>query len=384
MTNTILTLEQIRENFKRSSDMERRLWWLLCESEPCHSNIKGPVDALTLKILRNQKNHNFKPLLIGICPFYITRVIPISETAKNAEIHSLVEALSWSSSSKLIDSIPAITDSVWLKFCREYLNFLVLLSEQSPEIASVCAGVDIDTARRIQAININELTLELFLRHFELEFAFIGSDLGAHKNYRDPVQMALVDSIDSKEASKRNYRKLFLMKVFQPKNWKKAQRQIITSQDKEFNSFIPLCRESRVSLPALRRFLKYSGYEDRTALNLARKVLRNIAKARTPAVLPLKETQWLLNRVCQAVTIRSLGGLYSANDLINVFCLACLVAVRTLNLKDCDGFEGFWFSRLEKKNQTFLMALAADVTSTYCGENGELSAKNNFLGEKHA
>lgn len=384
MKNSVLTLDQIRESFRKASDAEKRLWQLLCKSEPCQSYKNGPVDALILKILRERRELNFEPVLMGICPFYIRKVNPLSELAKNAGIFSLLGALSWSSSSKLIDSIPSTTDSVWLQFCREYLDFLILVSKQSPEIASVCAGVDLETARKIEKININELTIEIFLRHFEVEFGFIGSDYGQYGDCRDPVQMALIDSIDVIGSGGRNYRKLFLMKVFQPKKVKYSDRKIVLNKEDEFNSFIPLCRESRVSPPALKRFFKYLGYEERTALNLSRRLLRNVERAKKPGVLPIKEKLWLLNRVCQAVTIRSLGTSYSPNDLVNVFCLACLVAVRTLSPKDYEGFEGFWFSWLEKKNQSFLMTLASDKPFTYCGENSELSAKNNLLGETHA
>lgn len=364
------------QSLLKVQELERSFWWRLATSgEGSFSDQQGsPINGLALEVLKEFFKEN-NDLEVGVVPFCVKNIFPITPEACNSGCHTLAEALLWAEKQ---DHIPAAEVSSPLQaISREYLLEAGRMASLSPAGVRVCFGTDHATTRALLCPDFDRWSVEVFLRHFKPQFSLIGTDEVLWCDFRDPVQLAFSDWLLASPKKRLVQRDRFLRTAFESTGLPAGQHQSLDGEQAKDNAYqIALCcAEMGVALPTTQRFLQLYGMKGKDAYNAARRCLRRSHPHSSPLYWPCAKRGALLVQVCKFLTNRALDGAYTTTTLIEAFMWASLASVQIVRVGQIRGYEGFWITWLEKRMQGYLRALV-----TYCGADDSGSAENNSLG----
>lgn len=362
-------------------EAEHLLWKILADlGEWSFSDLQGnPIKGISVKALEQFFKEN-EWLAVGVIPFYVKKFLPLTPEAYNSGCHTLAEALLWAEKQNILPE--GGENSALHAFSRAYFMEAGKLAGISSVGARVCFGIDHATARLMFLPGFDRWSVEMFLRHFKLHFSIIGSEETLRNDFRDPVQMALVDLLLASPKQRHAQRIKFLRTAFKCSPFPTGTHQsldVATLKENE-HQVLTWCAAIGVALPTARRFLQLYGLEEKEAYNVARRTLRRVQPRSSPKHLPRSKNGELLLQICRCLLNRALDGPYTTTMLIEAFMWASLASVQIVRLGSIRGFEGYWITWIEKRMQGYLRTLAA-LPDNLCGADEFCSAKNNVLGE---
>lgn len=345
------------------------------------------LDGGTLKVLQEAKGH--LPL-VGFGLFDVKGVIPVTEIAKKTEIRTLGQAVQWCSCS---------VESSGISCCEPGFDFRLLVTaagyaRQSPAVCAVILGVDIATANALASNAVDRMTAAYFEANFRLDLEIKNTNHSLLREHRDPAQQAIQDFVLSvghqevNRALRRLMRRIF-DGVEKPLRSHGAVALPITQTQQRLTEVMDLFESLQLPEATMRRFFELLIGDCATATSLSRKLRWQIAKTvpeqtRPPFVLDGPALS-ALERQVKRMLIDALGTSYTTFDVIEVFLVVCLVAVRSRGYDSGKNREAFWIAKLEKRLQEVLRVLAWGEADRrlLCGEQGAPSAKNNNKGENN-
>lgn len=375
---------QFSQVLQKTQEVEYALWCVLGNfGEGSFSDLQGsPINGVAVGAL---KEFLEKPsdLMVGIIPFYVKNFFPFTAEACNSGCHTLEEALFWADKQNSLSS-PEV-ESPLQTFSRKYLLEAAKLALISPVGAQICFGIDHVSARALFRAGFDRWSVEILVRHFNLRFSLSGSDEALWDEFRDPVQVALVDWLLTSPKQRLVQREKFLRTVFRFADLPagKHQSQDGVMQTADANQMLACCAAMGVALPTTQRFLQLYGMGEKEAYNAARRWLRRSKSRSAPRHLPSADRRGLLVQICRGLMNRALDGPYTTGMVIEAFMWASLAALQILRLGPIQGYEGFWVTWIEKRMQCYLRKLAIPTTNL-CGAGGHNSAKNNVMGAEYA
>ena len=145
---------------------ESELWSTMAATN-FDSQMCCPIGRAAVASLVNSANAGILPA-VGIVPFSIRGVVPLTPQAHNAGIHSLTEALVWSSNQPIGQE--TVLHDAMLSFSRVYMRGAIDLAKRSLIGAVVCYGLEPGTARLMQWGGIDRLAVDgtgTWARNFE-------------------------------------------------------------------------------------------------------------------------------------------------------------------------------------------------------------------------
>mgnify|MGYP001183379909 FL=1 len=362
-------------------EAEHLLWKILADlGEWSFSDLQGnPIKGISVKALEQFFKEN-EWLAVGVIPFYVKKFLPLTPEAYNSGCHTLAEALLWAEKQNILPE--GGENSALHAFSRAYFMEAGKLAGISSVGVRVCFGIDHATARLMFLPDFDRWSVEMFLRHFKLSFSIIGSEETLRDDFRDPVQMALVDLLLASPKQRHVQRIKFLRTAFKcsPFPTGTHQSQDVATLKEHEHQVLTWCAAIGVALPTARRFLQLYGLEEKEAYNVARRTLRRVQPRSSPKHLPRSKNGELLLQICRCLLNRALDGPYTTTMLIEAFMWASLASVQIVRLGSIRGFEGYWITWIEKRMQGYLRMLAA-LPDNLCGADEFCSAKNNVLGE---
>lgn len=379
------SVTNLRAALHDTSMAEHELWKVLLNKDSMPEDSARqyllPLDPNTLALYRIQADEVCNSVKLGVCPFVIEAVYPLTDQAREAGIYKLADALKWCSKVEILSSDLSCANDTLSAFTRKYLNFALSLSKKAPTIAAACLGIDVETARVMSSNSVDRLTIEQYLRHFLTKFVVIGTDLEFRGQHRDPVQLALADLIESSSKDKNLRRQLLLTKMFyfRPSKLNKPRIEAVSLEDEIVRQTLRFFQQAKLRQPTVQRFLELFPLKTSDAYNLSRSLLKNTERERMASCSPEKSLHDLIVQISQCITIRALGQGCTVSEVIEIFCVACLLAVNVFGVGNFCGLEGDFIAWLEKKQKDFLPKLVKPQL-ILCGEAKKLSAKNNVLG----
>lgn len=363
---------------QKTREVERFIWWRLATSDgESFSDLQeSSINGIVMEALKEFFKEN-KDLEVGVIPFYVKNLLPITPEAHNSGCHTLAEALRWAETQ---DHLPATEVSSPLQaISREYLLEAGRMASLSSVGARVCFGTDHAATRAMLCPGFDRWSVEVFLRHFKLQFSLIGTDEGLWRDSRDPVQLAFSDWLLASPKKRLAQRRRFLRTVFKFTDLPVGKHRLLDGEQAKNNAnqIVLCCAEIGIALPTTQRFLQLYGIQGKDAYNVARRCLRRSQPHRSPLYLPCAKQGAVLVQICKFLTNRALDGTYTTTTLIEAFMWASLTSVQIVRVGPVLGYEGFWITWLEKRMQGYLRALV-----NYCGADDTCSAKNNVMGAK--
>ena len=363
---------------QKTREVERSIWWRLATSDgESFSDLQGsPINGIVMEALKEFFKEN-KDLEVGVIPFYVKNLLPITSEAHNSGCHTLAEALRWAETQ---DCLPAAeVPSPLQAISREYLLEALRMTSVSSVGARVCFGTDRATTRTLLCPGFDRWSVEVFLRHFKLQFSLIGTDELLWCDFRDPVQLALSDWLLASPKNRLAQRSRFLRTAFDFTDLPTGKHQSLDGENEKegANQIAICCAEMGIALPTTQRFLQLYGMKGKDAYNAARRCLRRSQPHRSPLYLPYAKRGEVLVQICKVLMNRALDGAYTTTTLIEAFIWASLASVQIVRVGPVRDYEGFWITWLEKRMQGYLRALV-----NYCGADDTCSAKNNAMGAK--
>ena len=212
---------QFSQVLQKTQEVEYALWCVLGNfGEGSFSDLQGsPINGVAVGAL---KEFLEKPsdLMVGIIPFYVKNFFPFTAEACNSGCHTLEEALFWADKQNSLSS-PEV-ESPLQTFSRKYLLEAAKLALISPVGAQICFGIDHVSARALFRAGFDRWSVEILVRHFNLRFSLSGSDEALWDEFRDPVQVALVDWLLTSPKQRLVQREKFLRTVFRFAGWSNA------------------------------------------------------------------------------------------------------------------------------------------------------------------
>lgn len=325
-------------------------------------------------------------LNLGFSPLCAAGVIPLSMLARAARKETLLDALRWSADRVTSGELP--TDSILpgQDLSTEYLYRLRSIAHLSPWVCAVTMGVDVEVAKILCVPEFDRLTLEMFLRHFALKLRFRGGTEVIGAGGSSQVQERFCDYLLSKGVGRRlgKLRLLRAMFGYRPE----VSR---TSQPLQDEKIVPvvnrLCEtfmELRLTEKTMSRLLCLILGDVVTAKKLARSLRWQICLMETEKIkhapTPHGEVKDVLLQMVRSMILDALGNTYTAEDVVEVFIVVCLLCLRTLPIDLVSGREGFWIPWFEQQLYPFLANLTQGSSNEdkLCGESKKLSAKSNL------
>ena len=164
-----------------------------------------------------------------------------------------------------------------------------------------------------------------------------------------------------------------------------------TSQPLQDEKIVPvvnrLCEtfmELRLTEKTMSRLLCLIFGDVVTAKKLARSLRWQICLMETEKIkhapTPHGEVKDVLLQMVRSMILDALGNTYTAEDVVEVFIVVCLLCLRTLPIDLVSGREGFWIPWFEQQLYPFLANLTQGSSNEdkLCGESKKLSAKSNL------
>lgn len=347
-------------------------------------------DALTLRSTTIETLHTCQAasssLNFGFSPLCTAGVIPLSMLARASRKETLLEALRWSADRVTTgewytDDMPTGQD-----LSTDYLYRLRSLAQLSPWVCAVTMGVDVELARILCAPDFDRLTLEIFLRHFALKLRFRGGTEVIGAGGSSQVQERFCDYLLSKGVGRRSGKlRLFrAMFGYRPELTRTSQPLQVEEIVPIVDRFCEMFMELRLTEKTMSRLLKLVLGDEVTARKLARSLRWQICSMRREKVkhapTPHGEVKDVLLQMVRSMIVDALGNTYTAEDVVEVFVVVCLLCLRALPIDLVSGREGFWIPWFEQQLYPFLANLTQGSVNKdeLCGESKTLSAKSNL------
>lgn len=350
----------------------RNLWQML--SSPCDANA-FIVSLNFLATLKETTPLQLSNLPDGIALFSTASDLVPGPACAMPGSCSLMEALLWSQRQLDTNPFKGTRDHRSL-FATAYLDWALSLAKSSPALCAVCTGLAIMDCRLLGSQQVDRSTIRTMLEHFKVHFAWRN---GTHPVIaRESIQSLL--KATTPKATKQAYRRL-LSKTF--RTHQGCGLLIQTPFDNPANAGVSLLNSfspfGGLQLGTAQRFLEVLGLSEDEAQNTARRhcTPKDMIKA-SCCSLPEREQLELLKELCSCLTMEALRERHTREDIIDVFCAACMESVRLIIKPDPTPKEiCFWICWLEKKLRGCLKRLVQPETSIYA-ERGMLSPQRKI------
>lgn len=368
-----------RDAAKICGETEKKLWNYIATAEP---GARAPL------VLSSKKRTQLLSLLargplVGVVPFNIHSFSALTAEAKNEGVGSLCEALMWCANQT---SFPRdYVNPVGIEFSRSFLTGALEMAQISAVGASVIFGLDKQTARLMHLCKLDRWAIEVFLRHFTLQYELVGIQEELKEDFQDPVHSAFFTWLEATPKSRNVYRDIFLKKMFRLNG---SADIIVLDADNEAEktqkvwNTLKECYSLGTSFPTAKRIAELYGIDSNEAYKRARRVFRERNKERYGVCLPRGNKGVLLLQVCRSLMERSLRGTCSTSMLVEAWMWAALISVRIMRHDKVVCHEGIWLTLLGKQMRFYLSNLVSGKTNKG-GEAKCRSAVNNQQGEEH-
>lgn len=339
---------------------ESELWSTMAATN-FDSQMCCPIGRAAVASLVNSANAGILPA-VGIVPFSIRGVVPLTPQAHNAGIHSLTEALVWSSNQPIGQE--TVLHDAMLSFSRVYMRGAIDLAKRSLIGAVVCYGLEPGTARLMQWGGIDRLAVEVLVRNFQIRYSFLGAYESLHDCCRDPVQVALIDWMQAPAKLRTQRRIEYLRKAFRATGSEREQLMLGTDeQNQEIGELLGSCAALGVALPSIQRFAQMCGVKSEDAYNMARRLVRQNHSTRPQPFRARPQTVSLAVQICNSLLVRAIDSSFTPAMVVEAFLWSSLAAVQIARLDCIRGREGYWITWFEKRMHRELSRLVGLSTT---------------------
>lgn len=357
----ISTILDGNENFMQEQ-------WRVIAKMPSFDEVTGaPIHGTPLSIDHRKALQLAERLhlpALPLSPWMIADITPTSDSARSIGAATLATALNWAAIQGESHNLEELKRSSTCpeplqQFTADYLKHWSRIAKYSPELCAVCTGLDLETACLLGHPAVDGLAAEIVSKAFAVTWRLTGtpSDRISLKLATQNLAKAFMMSPKSRAGINcrlKLVQHLHRVDAYADFELWPSDHEVFTSADCQL--LVDLLSALGTEMAGIRRFLELAGLDDASAYNCSRSAAKALTpnpgtKAADSRRFPGAELGKTIKNLSFALTCRSLPPTATRLQVLTLFALASIVAVRCCGIDEREFGSGYWLARLIRLEQ---------------------------------